>query len=171
VRRALAIALVALVSVGAGCASPNGAPAEPTSTTFAGPPPPLPQAVIDTVLDLVARVGGSATHPSSAHYAFGTRRQALAALHMGDLPLNQIDTKVFVVVADGTFALLHAKVRKGVPPPKGDHLTVVVDPDEPGGALDVAVSAAVPRLDRVGQVASVELTPPTSVPGSPAAPS
>ena len=56
-----------------------------------------------TVLDLVARAGGSANHPSSAHYAFGTRRQALAALHMGDLPPNQIDTKVFVVVADGTF--------------------------------------------------------------------
>jgi hypothetical protein len=161
--------MVALMGLGAGCASPKAAaPTEPTSTTFAGPPPPLPQAVVDTVLDLVGRVGGSATHPSPAHYAFGTRRQALAALQMGDLPPHQVDTKVFVVSVDGVFALLHAKVAKGVPPPKGNHLTVIVDPDEPGSALDVAVSATAPPLDRVGQVAAVELRP---APSSPAAPS
>jgi hypothetical protein len=169
VRRSLAVGLVALAGLAAGCAGTRGAPAEPTSTTFAGPPPALPQAVVDTVLDLVTRVGGGATH-TSARYAYGTRRQALRVLGMGDLPPNQVDSKVFVVVADGAFSLPDAKVRKGAPTPKGGHLTVLVDPDEPGNALDVAVSAAVPSLDRVGQVAAIELSSPTA-PGSPAAPS
>ena len=167
-RRAVAVGLLAVLCAG-GCASPKGTASEPTSTTFAGPPPALPQAVVDTVLALVARVGGGATR-AEARYAYGTRRQALHVLGMGDLPPNQVDTKVFVVVADGTFELPGAKVRKGAPTPKGDHLTVVVDPDEPGTALDVAVSATTPALDRVGQVAAVALSSP-SAPGSPAGPS
>jgi hypothetical protein len=163
-RRAVALLLAAAVLVVAGgCASPTVSSTARTSTTLAGPPPPLPQAVIDTVLDVAAR-SGDATTPLRGRYAYGTRRQALRALGMGDVPPNQVDSDVFVVVADGSFAIPDANVRKGAPTPKGSELIVVVDPDEPGNALDVAVAASPPDLTAVGQVSQTAL-------GSPAPPS
>jgi hypothetical protein len=164
VRRAVAlVAGVVLLVVLGGCATPTRTATARTSTTLAGPPPPLPQAVIDTVLDVAAR-SGDATTPLHARYAYGTRRQALRALGMGDVPPNQVDSDVFVVVADGRFAIPGAKVRKGAPEPKGSYLVAVIDPDEPADALDVAVAASAPPLTTVGQVTQTDL-------GSPAPPS
>jgi hypothetical protein len=167
VRRTLLLtAAVGLLVLGLGaCASPSSSSTAPTSTTFAGPPPALPQGVVDTVLDVAVRAGGDADH-ATAQYAYGTRRQILRALGMGDLPPHQVDSEVFVVVVNGRFALPDAKVRKGAPEPAGDHLVVVVDPDEPANPLDVGVTATNPPLARVGQVRETVLAPATPAPPS-----
>ena len=171
-RRRLAALVVGLAASVAACASPgpSNTSTAPTSTTLFGPPPALPQSVIDTVLSTAAQAGDRTT-PLRARYAYGTRRQALHGLSMGELPPNQVDTKVFVVVVDGSFSLPDAYVPKGAPEPKGRYLVVVVDPDEPDGALDVGVTPNAPPLDRVGQTLATDLSPTTTAPTTPAAPS
>jgi hypothetical protein len=174
VRRALVVGLLLIACLGPGCATPRGTSTEATSTTLAGPPPALPDGIAQAVGQLIGDYSGATS--AHARYAYGTRRQILHSLGMGDLPPNQVDTRVYVVEAEGSFILRGAKVPKGAPEPKGRYLITVWDPDAPASPLDLAVSEDRPALERAGQVTTLVLgvaavNPPTSGPATPAAPS